>query len=410
MINQTIGLYKNAYTGLSKSTWLLSFVMLINRCGTMVVPFLTIYMTQRMGVGIGKAAMVMSIFGAGSIVGALIGGKITDRFGFYYVQLVALSGGGILFMLLGLMKSYAAICVTTFFLSLVNEAFRPANTVAVAHYSTEENRTRSYSLNRLAINLGWAVGSALGGFIAAHSYHMLFWVDGITNIMAAILLYTLMAPSRNKSTQQQQPYKKPAKTKSVYSDRQYLFFIGLQILFAMCFFQLFSILPVYYKSQLHLSESYIGLVMSCNGVLIVLIEMVLVYKLETRVKKLNAIATGTLMVGLSYGILNAHFIPILLLPFLSMLIVTFGEMLAMPFMNSYWIARTDAGNRGAYAALFTMAWSTAQVLGPFSGGQIAEHYGYDLLWWISGALCLLLSVVYFMMGKASHAGATKEYV
>lgn len=400
MINQTIGLYKNAYTGLSKSTWLLSFVMLINRSGTMVVPFLTIYMTQRMGVGIGKAAMVMSIFGTGSIVGALIGGKITDKIGYYYVQLFALLGGGLLFILLGLMKSYAAICITTFFLSLVNEAFRPANTVAVAHYSTEENRTRSYSLNRLAINLGWALGSALGGFIAAHSYHLLFWVDGITNIIAAILLYVLLAPSRNESTQQQ-PYNKPATSQSVYRDKQYLVFIGLQILFAMCFFQLFSILPVYYKSQLHISESYIGLVMSCNGILIVLIEMVLVYKLEGRVHKLNAIAAGTLLVGLSYGILNAHFIPVLILPFLSMLIVTFGEMFAMPFMNSYWIARTDAGNRGAYAALFTMAWSTAQVLGPFLGGQVAEHYSYDLLWWISGSLCLLLSIVYFSMGKSS---------
>lgn len=408
MITKTIGLYKNAYTGLSKSTWLLSFVMLINRCGTMVVPFLTIYMTQRMGVGIGKAAMVMSVFGAGSIVGALIGGKITDRFGFYYVQLVALSGGGILFMLLGLMKSYAAICVTTFFLSLVNEAFRPANTVAVAHYSTEENRTRSYSLNRLAINLGWAVGSALGGFIAAHSYHLLFWVDGITNILAAILLYALMAPSRNQHTQQR-PYSKPVTSQSVYRDKQYLVFIGLQILFAMCFFQLFSILPVYYKSQLHISESYIGLVMSCNGVLIVMIEMILVYKLEGRVHKLNAIAAGTLLVGLSYGILNAHFIPVLLLPFISMLIVTFGEMLAMPFMNSYWIARTNAGNRGAYAALFTMAWSAAQVMGPFLGGQVAEHYSYDLLWWISGSLCLLLSFVYFFMGKSSTPAVTKQH-
>lgn len=408
MITKTIGLYKNAYTGLSKSTWLLSFVMLINRCGTMVVPFLTIYMTQRMGVGIGKAAMVMSVFGAGSIVGALIGGKITDRFGFYYVQLVALSGGGILFMLLGLMKSYAAICVTTFFLSLVNEAFRPANTVAVAHYSTEENRTRSYSLNRLAINLGWAVGSALGGFIAAHSYHLLFWVDGITNILAAILLYALMAPSRNQHTQQR-PYSKPVTSQPVYRDKQYLVFIGLQILFAMCFFQLFSILPVYYKSQLHISESYIGLVMSCNGVLIVMIEMILVYKLEGRVHKLNAIAAGTLLVGLSYGILNAHFIPVLLLPFISMLIVTFGEMLAMPFMNSYWIARTNAGNRGAYAALFTMAWSAAQVMGPFLGGQVAEHYSYDLLWWISGSLCLLLSFVYFFMGKSSTPAVTKQH-
>lgn len=371
----------------------------------MVVPFLTMYMTQYVGVGIGKAAMVMSIFGAGSIVGSLIGGKITDKAGYYHVQLFTLFGGGILFILLGLMKSYSSICITTFFLSMVNEAFRPANTVAVAHYSTDENRTRSYSLNRLAINLGWAVGSALGGFIAAHSYHLLFWVDGVTNIAAAILLYILMAPSRNENTQQQ-PYHVRVKSKSVYKDKTYLFFIFLQVLFAMCFFQLFTILPVYYKSQLHLSESFIGIVMASNGLLIVLLEMIIVYKFEGRYPKLYCIASGTVLIGASYAILNAHFISVAILSILSMVIVTFGEMFAMPFMNSFWIIRTDEGNRGAYAALFTVAWSIAQILGPLLGGQVAENFGFDLLWWISGALCLLLGIVYFLMQRTSKQTTT----
>ena len=116
MLSSTINLYKNSYGGLSRNTWLLSLVMLINRSGTMVVPFMTIYLTQELGVGIGKAGFVMSLFGAGAIVGALIGGKVTDRIGFYYVQLFTLLGGGIMFFVLGQMKSYTAICITTFFL------------------------------------------------------------------------------------------------------------------------------------------------------------------------------------------------------------------------------------------------------------------------------------------------------
>src|ERR1700742_113835 len=189
MISRTISLYQNAYSGLSRDTWLLSLVMLINRSGTMVIPFMTIYLTQpSMGYSISQAGIVMGLFGLGAVCGGFLGGRITDRIGFHRVQLVTLTGGGFLFMLLGQMKSYPLICLFTFLLSLVNDAFRPANSTAIAFYSKEENRTRSYSLNRLAINLGWAVGGAIGGILASINYHLLFWVDGCTNLFAALLI------------------------------------------------------------------------------------------------------------------------------------------------------------------------------------------------------------------------------
>src|SRR5678815_3299324 len=116
--------------GLSRNTWWLSLVMLVNRSGTMVVPFMTMYMTQHLGVGIGKAGFVMSLFGAGAVIGALMGGRLTDKIGYYYVQLFTLLGGGAMFIVLGQMRSYIAICIATFLLSMINEAFRPANAVA----------------------------------------------------------------------------------------------------------------------------------------------------------------------------------------------------------------------------------------------------------------------------------------
>jgi predicted MFS family arabinose efflux permease len=396
MITQAIGLYKNAYTGLSKSTWWLALVMLINRSGTMVVPFMTMYMTQYIGVGIGKAAFVMSIFGGGAIIGALIGGKITDKVGYYYVQLFTLLGGGILFIVLGLMKSYVAICVASFFLSMVNEAFRPANAVAIVHYSSPENRTRSYSLNRLAVNLGWAAGGTLGGIIAAHNYKLLFWVDGFTNMLAAVLLYFVLDPSKNTASRQQKPANKDA-SMSVYKDHGYLFFIILQIIFATCFFQMFTILPVFYKTQLNLSETFIGVNMAMNGLIIGLVEMVIVFKLEGRRPYLHYITFGVLLVGLSYVLLNTSFLAGASLALLAMLVVTIGEIFSMPFMNSYWIKRTTDENRGQYAALFTVAWSSAQIIGPSLGGQVVEQWGYPTLWWITGGTCLLLSIIYFMM-------------
>ncbi|HEY8896342.1 MAG TPA: MFS transporter, partial [Niastella sp.] len=163
MISRTLSLYRNAYSGLSPSIWWLSFIMLVNRSGTMVLPFMTIYLTTAKGYSIGKAGFVMALFGLGAVTGAFLGGKLTDRIGYHKVQLITLLGGGVLFMLLGQMQTYPLICLFTFLLSMVNDAFRPANSTAIVAYSKENTRTRSYALHRLAINLGWAVGSAIGG-------------------------------------------------------------------------------------------------------------------------------------------------------------------------------------------------------------------------------------------------------
>ena len=276
MYKTTINTYRNAYAGLSRETWLLSLIMLINRSGTMVVPFMTLYLTSdEMGYSIGKAGIVFGLFGAGAFSGAWLGGRLTDKIGFYPVQLFTLVVGGLLFIALGQMKSYSLICLFTFLLSFVNEAFRPANSTAIAFYSKEENRTRSYALNRLAINLGWAVGSGLGGFIAHINYELLFWVDGFTNIAAAILLWLFLKPVRQPSAPAKEGVQTP--TLSAYRDKTFLSFVVITMLFASCFFQIFTNLPVFFKKEMHFSEPFIGFLMAMNGIIIALVEMVLIY-------------------------------------------------------------------------------------------------------------------------------------
>ena len=400
MLPGPVSLYKTAYGGLSRDTWLLSTVMLVNRSGTMVIPFMTIYLTQpSMGYSIGQAGIVMGLFGAGAICGGFIGGRMTDKFGFHPVQLIALTGGGILFITLGMMKSFPLICIFTFLLSVVNDAFRPANSTAIAHYSKEENRTRSYSLNRLAINLGWAIGGALGGILASINYHLLFWVDGLTNIAAAILLRYFLTPSpesgiqNKKSTEQNTPA-------SAFKDRVYLAFIFLTILFATCFYQSFTTLPVYYKQSLHMNEFYIGLLMALNGIIIVFIEMILIFQLEGKKENLFYIRNGTLLIAIAFTMLNV-FSSSIIIVVVSMILLTFGEILSMPFMNSFWISRTVSANRGQYAGLYTIAWSTAQVIGPTAGAQVVEHYSFRVLWWLIGSLSVVTALGFRLLQQNS---------
>ncbi len=396
MLSSPIQLYKKAYSGLSRNSWYLCLVMFINRSGTMVFPFMTIYCAQILHFSVQQVGYIMGLFGLGSILGAFIGGKITDKYGFYYVQVMALLLGGALFITLGFQKTFPTIAIASFVLSVCNESFRPANSAAIAYYSNDENRTRSYSLNRLAVNLGWAFGGTLGGLLAHINYHLLFWVDGCTNILAALLLLKLMPKA--KVIQHVQSAIKKVKGSSAYNDKVYLIFIGLVILFAICFFQLFTMQPLFYKTQWHFNEQLIGLIMGLNGLIIVCFEMVIIHNLEGKKHPLRYVSLGIILVGIGFVLLN--FLPAsTYAAIIVMLFITLGEIMSMPFMNSFWIMRTAPYNRGEYAALYTMAWSTAQIIAPVMGGQVIAHHSYNLLWWIIGAICLSASVGFLLLYK-----------
>ena len=397
MLSATVNLYRKAYAGLNHRMWLLAVVMFINRSGTMVLPFMTLY-CKHIGFTAQQGGLVVAIYGIGAMVGAFVGGKISDRFGFYYTQFFSLFIGGLLFITLGQMQAYLSICISTFFLSMVNESFRPANATAIAHYSTPQNRTQSFSMVRLAINLGWGVGGGLGGFLASINYHLLFWVDGCTNILAALLLLWILPRvtlvQQQKWPKETQPY---VKVPSAFADKTFLYFVSLQLLFATCFFQLFTTIPLYFKEGLHLDEFLIGVVMSLNGIMIALFEMIIVFKLEGRYSYLILMTTGTILMAGSFFILNIPLNSGFLTAVLAMLVVTFAEMTSMPFMNSYYISRSTEGNRGQYAALYTMSWSAAQVIGSTGGTQIAHTAGFHQLWWIIGSICLVTAGGYYML-------------
>lgn len=391
-----IGIYRKAYLGLSNSVWWLALVMLVNRSGTMVIPFMTVYLTHKLHFSIAEAGFVMAAFGTGAIIGALAGGRLTDKIGFYPVQFWSLFLNGIMFFVLGQMQTLLQIIICIFVLSVVGESFRPANSAAIASYSNEANRTRSYSLNRLAINLGFSVGPALGGILSSISYQWLFIVDGITCIMAALLLRICLPPV-TATSKPARVEKKIRSKDSVYKDGTYLQFVFCVFLTAFCFLQLFSLVPVYYKDKVHMNESLIGIVLAMNGLIIAFVEMIMVYKLEGKRHAVFYIGCGSILVGLSFLALSiAATVSIVLL---GMLVITTGEMLMFPFINTFWVARSKDHNRGQYAALFTMAFASAHVLAPTVGSQIIKHFGYNTLWYSSFVICTVAGIFFFSFRK-----------
>jgi predicted MFS family arabinose efflux permease len=399
MITKTINLYKNAFSGLTNKMWLLSIIMLINRCGTMVLVFMTLYCMKN-GFTLKQGGIVVGLYGIGSLIGALVGGKISDQFGFYYTQFCALFFGGVMFIVLGFMKSYEAICIVTFFLAMINESFRPANASAIAHYSTPETRTQSFSLVRLSINLGFTFGSAIGGFLASKSYYLLFWVDGCTNILASFFLLLLL-PKVTKVQQHKPEVKKEItqKINSPYTDKRFLYFLFFQILFALCFFQLFTTIPIFFKKNLNISEFNFGVIMAASGFLIFAVEMILIFSLEGKKHYLVFITRGTILMALSFLILNIPHVNGILIATIAIIVITIGEMLSMPFMNSYYIGRSSQTTRGQYAGMYTMAWSVAQVIGSMAGSAFADEFGFANLWYLVAVISTISAAGYFWLYK-----------
>ncbi len=387
MLTRTVHLYRNSFHGLTRDMWLLSLVTFINRAGTMVIPFMTVYLTQELQFSKWQAGLVMSFFGVGSILGTMAGGKLSDRHGYYPVMFWSLFATGFMFLLLMFMHSFWSISITIFFLSIIGEAFRPANTSSVAAYSVPETRTRSISLLRLAVNLGFSIGPALGGFLA-HSmgYDWLFLADGITCIGAALLFRFMLKPRAAGTPGSKPVVERPAVVASPYRDVPYLVFAAMIMLWAVAFMQFFSVIPVYFKEHFLLNEGQIGALLALNGLLIALFEMPFVYSLEGRYNHLGLIRWGIVAVAVAYLLFLAP-TNWVMLAVVAVIVITLGEMLAMPFASSFSMNRSNDFNRGQYMAVYSLSYSVAHVAAPLVGMNVADHFGYGALWILLAVLC-----------------------
>jgi len=391
MFRPILNTYKTSFSGLSRETWLLSIVMLFNRCGNMAVPFMGLYVTQSLHRPQIDAGLIITLFGVGSILGAAAGGKFTDLIGFRPVQIISSTVSGILFILFSTISHFQTLCILTVIISFFSDAFRPANFTAIAHYAKEGTVTRSYSLNRLATNIGFSIGTSLAGIIAFFNYRLLFIVEGTVSILvgSAILL---MLPKVKDFIKKAKINRSNLVITKPWQDVFYVKFILLTTIFITCAFLIFRVIPVFFKEQWHINEFAIGLIIGINGALIALFEMVLINKIEKKRSPMFFIIIGSIFFAVSYLLLSAPIVFHVATAILTIIIFTIGEMFVLPFINTVVISRSNEHNRGLYAAGYTLSWSCAQVVGPLTGFFIANQLGYNWLW--LGIACMLLLCAY----------------
>jgi predicted MFS family arabinose efflux permease len=399
MLTRTLNAYLSSFAGLSRDVWMLGLVSFINRAGAMVFPFLAVYLTQELGFSKPNAALVLTSFGVGAVIGSIMGGRLSDRIGYYKVMFWSLFTTGLLFFFLQHIHSLVGLCLTVFVVGVVAESFRPANMASISAYSKPENYTRSLSLVRLAINLGFGMGPALGGILAhGLGYPWLFWVDGITCIGAA-LLFRHFLPEKKIAPKPIETIQVPIeKVLSPYRDKQFLIFYVLITLNAIAFLQFFSMVPVFLREEWHWKENMIGLLISGNGIIITLVEMPLVFRLEGRYHKISLVMLGAALIGVGFVLLNwtpHQFLAALL----CLIAVTFGEIFQLPFANSIVVERSSPSNRGQYMGLYSSAWSFGHIIAPNIGMNVANSWGFSALWWVLSGCCLVGWMGFYLLGR-----------
>ena len=390
--------YIESFKGLSKEIWYLSLITLINRAGTMVIPFLSLYLTKNLNFSKDDAGWILVFFGIGSVIGSWLGGKLTDLFGFYKVMVFSLFITGLSFIGLQYITSFWGLCIAILFIMSIADTFRPALFVSLKTYSKKENQTRSLALIRLAINVGMGIGPTLAGLIIVmQGYDILFWIDGVTCILA-ILVFTYLVKEPKKTPQDDTKDIEPKEKNTIYKDVTYWVFVLICFFMGMAFFQLIVTLPLYYEEIFGLNEFEIGLILFINVAIIVIFEMPFINYLEKKnISTSIYIMIASALFALSFYVLFENFwIGILVI---GMIVITFGEMLGFPYTNKFALDRAKKGFEGSYMALYTMAFSSAHIFSSKIGLSIVERYGYQINWIVTGTFGTIAMLLAMWLNK-----------
>jgi len=388
MLKTAFQRYINNFKGFSREIWILTLVTFINRAGTMVLPFLSKYLKEDLQFSYSEVGWIMVSFGVGSMLGSWLGGKLSDKIGFYKIMIFSLFTSGLMFFGLQYISSFVGLCIAMFMIMVVADMFRPAMFVSLGAYAKPENRTRALTLVRLAINLGFAAGPALGGLIIMSiGYKGLFWADGATCILA-ILIFWILVKEKKKSPYLDKEHPSEVLTHSVFKDKPFWIFLATCVITGILFFQLFTTIPLYHKEQFNLTEFQTGLLLTMNGVLVFFLEMPIVSYIERKkINKVKVVSVGCLAMAISLFLMLINVWAGILI--IMMVFMTFAEMFAFPFSNSFAMSRAPKGHEGRYMAIFTMSFSMAHILSAKIGMEIIAYFGYQANWFFMGMLGLV---------------------
>lgn len=347
----------------------------INRAATSV-PFVAIYLTH-LGYSSRSAGLGLAVYGLGAIASQPAGGLIADRLGRRTAIVVSMTVASLLLVILIGLRSLGSILADLAILGAFAELYRPASAALITDLVPSDRRVTAFTVHRLAINAGWASGLAPGGFLADHSFGLLFAADAATSAgFALVAAFGLPHGVRTRAEHE----RTGGAIRSIISDRGYLLFLMAVLLGAALYMQDPSTFALQVRSLGYSNLAY-GLLLSLNGIVILFAELA-VTSITQRYDRLRMVALGSVLIGAAFGSLTvARTLP----PLVGMiLLATLSEMIESPNASAFVADRAPAEARGRYQAAYGMVWAGAAVVGPI-GGTALFHLSPNLLWAVCSA-------------------------
>jgi len=378
--------------------WLLTIGMFISTVGTsMIWPFMTIYVSERLDLPLTEVAGIITLNGFVALFASFIAGPITDRFGRKWIMVFSLVGNGFTYLLLSQADTFLTITILFALRGLFQPLYRVATNAMVSDLITPDKRADAFAILRTGNNAGLAIGPAIGGFVVVNSYTTSFIAAAVAlasyGLLIAFRAHETL-PSNETSEPQAQTSRKGYR--HIIRDKQFLSFLFAFTLFRICTAMLWILLAVYIKQNHGILESQYGLIQMTNAAMVVLFQIG-VTSITKRYLPLPVLAVGTLIYAFGVGsiALGQGFWGF----WMSLIVITMGELMVMPTSNTYVADLAPLDMRGRYMAAFAFAPGVGRSIAPMIGGLLNDQIGPRAIWIGGGVIGLASALSYFIISK-----------
>jgi MFS family permease len=375
--------------------WLLFWGMLFSTIGaSMIWPFLMVYASERLQLPLTQTASLVTINSASSLIMTFIAGQITDRAGRKKVMVVSLITNAVLYFFLSSANTYMQFSILMTLLGASNPLYRVGANAMLADLIPPEKRADGYAIIRLSDNAGVAIGPSIGGFIAAASQFLAFYIaaSGLFLYGLVLLFFAVETLPQHVNEIQLTDYSLGA-YKKVFKDIPFISFVANSIFGLIANSLMWVLLPVYATQVLNIPKQMYGFIPTTNAFMIVLFQ-VGITRLTKRHRPLRMTALGMFFYAIGVGSVafGSSFWGI----WVSMIIITIGEMIIVPTGSAYVANVSPEHMRGRYMGIYSLTWSLSIGIGPLFGGILSDNFGPPATW-IGGFMIGLSSMVLFFV-------------
>jgi len=390
---------KRTYNESPRLFWIIVGTLFIDSLGsTLLFPFFALYITQKFGVGMTQAGILLGMSSLFGLIGSLMGGALADRFGRRKLILFGLVFSALSSLLFGFAWNIQMMYGLVVIVGLLSRIAAPAQDAMMADILPESKRQEGFGITRIAYNYAWIIGTALGGLIAARSFMALFVLDAVLSLAVAAILFRFLPetkPTSQVEARQEDSLLKTVKGyRVVLRDLAYIIFTVVGMLVLVVYQQQYSSLAVYLKDVHDISPRVYGIMLSIAGLEVVIFQL-WISRQTRKYPPFLMMVLGTLFFMAGFAMIG--FVQRVEFFLLSVITITLGEMIMFPTNKALAINFSPADMRGRYMAVYDLGWTIPAMLGPAAAGLILDNFNPNLLWVVGGILCAIAAAGFYVM-------------